>query len=82
MGEIDCVVEQVIQRMLDDDPDCVLVLGILRRDGVRLAFGWLHLQELSAPTFRSRRETGMLLDNLALAWCPAPATAQRSCQSL
>jgi len=32
----------------------------------------LHIQELSAPTFRSRDAVGELLDGLQIAWAPSP----------
>ncbi len=55
-----------------EDPDCVEVRAFLDRGEVHLALNWLHLQELSAPGFRSRDAVGELLDEFQIAWAPMP----------
>ena len=52
--------------------DCLAITELLSGGTVHLAMTWIHLQELSAPTFGSRRAVGKLLDSVPIAWAPAP----------
>jgi hypothetical protein len=54
------------------EPECRSIRTLLDGGAARLALSFLHLQELSAPTFRSRGEVGALLDDLPIAWAPTP----------
>lgn len=57
---------------LPREADCVAVRELLALDGLHLGISWMHLQELSAPTFVSRSEVGALLDELPIVWGVTP----------
>ena len=53
-------------------PDSRMVFDLLQRGDYHLGVSLLHIQELSAPAFRSRRAVGTLLDQVPVAWAPSP----------
>lgn len=53
-------------------PHCGAVRELLRQGPFHLALTFLHLQELSAPAFKSRGAVGVLLDDVPVAWAPSP----------
>jgi hypothetical protein len=54
------------------EPGCRSVRELLDSEQVQLGLSLLHLQELSAPAFRSRGEVGALLDDVPVTWAPSP----------
>jgi hypothetical protein len=55
-----------------DDVPCQAILELLQSGACRLGLNWLHLQELSAPEFKSRGAVGAVLDQVPVAWAPSP----------
>jgi hypothetical protein len=53
-------------------PDCLAVQRLLNQGELHLALTWIHLQELSSPKFKSRALVGAFLDEMQVAWAPAP----------
>jgi hypothetical protein len=55
-----------------EQADSRTMLTLLERGDYHLGVSLLHIQELSAPTFSSRRAVGSLLDQVPVAWAPSP----------